>query len=95
LRLAIADYDRVAALADGRVSVDGIDLAVEYLAPSQTFYRMLSADEFDLSEMSAVELPHLPRAGAAVDGHPRVPVAHRLPLSRPGFGAVRVSGSRP
>lgn len=52
LRLATADYDRVAALADGRVTVEGIDLAVEYLAPSETFYRMLSANEFDLAEMS-------------------------------------------
>ena len=52
LRLATADYDRVAALADGRVSVEGIDLDVQYLAPSETFYRMLSANEFDVSEMS-------------------------------------------
>ena len=52
LRLATADYDRVAALADGRVTVDGIELDVQYLAPSETFYRMLSANEFDLSEMS-------------------------------------------
>ncbi len=52
LRLAIADYDRVAALADGRVTVPGADLKVETLAPSETFYRMLAHDEFDVSEMS-------------------------------------------
>lgn len=52
LRLAIADYDRVAALADGRVTVPGATLKVETLAPSETFYRMLAHDEFDLSEMS-------------------------------------------
>lgn len=52
MRLAIADYDRAAALADGRVAVEGVDLTVEHLAPSETFYRMLAHDEFDLSEMS-------------------------------------------
>ncbi|MPZ87310.1 MAG: hypothetical protein GEU81_04375 [Nitriliruptorales bacterium] len=52
LRLAIADYDRVAALVDGSVRVPGVRLGIEHLAPSETFYRMLSADEFDVSEMS-------------------------------------------
>ena len=52
LTLAIADYDRVAALADGRVRPEGFDLAVQTLAPSETFYRMLSEDAFDVSEMS-------------------------------------------
>ncbi|HWL97664.1 MAG TPA: hypothetical protein VNP20_09970 [Nocardioidaceae bacterium] len=52
LSLAIADYDRVAALADGTVRPDGVDLQVRTLAPSETFYRMLKDDEFDVSEMS-------------------------------------------
>jgi 4,5-dihydroxyphthalate decarboxylase len=52
LRLAIADYDRAAALADGGVPVKGVDLSVDNLAPSEIFYRMLAHDEFDLSEMS-------------------------------------------
>lgn len=52
LTLAIADYDRVAALADGSVRVEGVDLDVRTLAPSETFFRMLKHDEFDISEMS-------------------------------------------
>ncbi|MCI2422235.1 hypothetical protein MOQ72_32865 [Saccharopolyspora sp. K220] len=52
LSLAIADYDRVAALADGRVAVPGAELDVRTLAPSETFYRMLNEDAFDVSEMS-------------------------------------------
>jgi 4,5-dihydroxyphthalate decarboxylase len=52
LSLAIADYDRVAALADGTVRPEGMDLQVHNLAPSETFYRMLKEDAFDVSEMS-------------------------------------------
>jgi 4,5-dihydroxyphthalate decarboxylase len=52
LSLAIADYDRVAALADGTVRPEGVDLELRTLAPSETFYRMLKDDEFDASEMS-------------------------------------------
>jgi 4,5-dihydroxyphthalate decarboxylase len=52
LTLAIADYDRVAALADGRVTVPGVELELRTLAPSETFYRMLHEDAFDVSEMS-------------------------------------------
>jgi 4,5-dihydroxyphthalate decarboxylase len=52
LTLAIADYDRVAALADGTVRPEGVDLRVQTLAPSETFFRMLQDDEFDVSEMS-------------------------------------------
>lgn len=52
LTLAIADYDRIAALTEGSVTVPGIDLDVQELAPSETFYRMLKEDAFDMSEMS-------------------------------------------
>src|SRR5918992_1040094 len=52
LRLAIAEYDRAQPLADGTVRPEGIELDVTFLAPSETFYRMLKFDEFDVSEMS-------------------------------------------
>jgi 4,5-dihydroxyphthalate decarboxylase len=52
LRLAIAEYDRVRPLADGTIKPEGISLDVSFLAPSETFYRMLKFDEFDVSEMS-------------------------------------------
>jgi 4,5-dihydroxyphthalate decarboxylase len=52
LTLAIADYDRVAGLIDGSVPVEGVHLDASPLAPSETFFRMLKDDEFDVSEMS-------------------------------------------
>lgn len=52
LTLATASYDRVKPLADGTVRPEGIELDVKYSAPSETFYKMLKFDEFDVSEMS-------------------------------------------
>jgi 4,5-dihydroxyphthalate decarboxylase len=51
-KVALADYDRTAALADGRVSPSSVDLDVEHLAPSEIFFRMLKEEAFDISEMS-------------------------------------------
>ena len=53
LTLACGRYDRTQALIDGRVRVEGVDELV-YLAlrPGETFWRMLSHEEFDASEMS-------------------------------------------
>ncbi|MGA8033698.1 MAG: ABC transporter substrate-binding protein [Casimicrobiaceae bacterium] len=52
LTLAIWDYDRVRALADGSVRPDGIDLNVLNLHVEETFFRMLRSREFDVAEMS-------------------------------------------
>jgi 4,5-dihydroxyphthalate decarboxylase len=52
LTLATASYDRVRPLAEGSVKPDGIELEVKFSAPSETFYKMLKFDEFDVSEMS-------------------------------------------
>ena len=47
------DYDHTRALADGRVSIDGVALKfVNISPPSQIFLRMLHDEEFDASEMS-------------------------------------------
>jgi 4,5-dihydroxyphthalate decarboxylase len=47
------DYDHTRALADGRVSIDGVALKfVNISPPSQIFLRMLRDEEFDASEMS-------------------------------------------
>lgn len=51
-KVALADYDRTAALADGRVKPPSLVLDVEHLAPSEIFYRMLKEEAFDISEMS-------------------------------------------
>ena len=52
LTLAMADYDRTAALRDGSVKPAGISLTYIVSPPSETFWRMLKFDEFDAAEMS-------------------------------------------
>jgi 4,5-dihydroxyphthalate decarboxylase len=50
--LACGPYDRTAALADGRVTVEGVDLRYVHLEPEEIFYRMVSHGEFDAAELS-------------------------------------------
>lgn len=52
LTLACWNYDRTRALADGRVTVDGVDLNYLNLPVEETFFRMLRHREFDVAEMS-------------------------------------------
>ncbi len=52
LSLACWNYDRVAALADGTVRPDGIDLNFQRLDVEETFFRMIRHREFDVAEMS-------------------------------------------
>jgi 4,5-dihydroxyphthalate decarboxylase len=54
LRLSIAfwDYDRVRPLIDGTIQPDGIKLAPVISRPSETFFRMLRHQEFEVSELS-------------------------------------------
>lgn len=46
------NYDRMRAIADGRVAVDGIDLNFLDMPVEETFFRMLRHREFDVAEMS-------------------------------------------
>ena len=52
LNLALRWYDRTAALIDGTVQAEGIDLNYVQLQPPETFWRMLHHSEFDVAEMS-------------------------------------------
>lgn len=52
LSFACWNYDRTRALADGRVTPDGIDLNCLTLGPEETFFRMLRHREFDVAELS-------------------------------------------
>ena len=54
LRLTIAfwDYDRVRPLMDGTVQPEGIELTPVISRPSETFYKMLRHQEFEVSELS-------------------------------------------
>ena len=44
--------ERVAPLFDGRVSVEGVDLIATHSDPSETFWRQLNFQEFEIAEMS-------------------------------------------
>ena len=52
LTLSCWNYDRVRALADGRVQPEGIDLNFLDLPVEETFFRMLRNREFDIAELS-------------------------------------------
>jgi 4,5-dihydroxyphthalate decarboxylase len=52
LTLACWDYDRTRALADGRVTAEGIDLVYLTQPVEETFFRMMRFREYDCAEMS-------------------------------------------
>ena len=52
LSFACWNYDRIRALMDGTVQVEGIDLNCLSLPVEETFFRMARHREFDLAEMS-------------------------------------------
>ena len=76
LRLALScwGYDRMRALADGRVQPEGIDLNFLDLPVEETFFRMLRNGEFDVAELSlssyTVSLFREPRPFVAIPVFP-------------------------
>lgn len=56
LSLITATNERVAALLDGTVRVEGVDLVCTNSHPSETFWRQLKFGEFEASEMSLSSL---------------------------------------
>lgn len=53
LSLAVCDYEHTRALADGTVSVEGVQLNVQHFEyPSHIFHRALAYGEWDICEMS-------------------------------------------
>ncbi|MDB5698277.1 MAG: transporter substrate-binding protein, partial [Alphaproteobacteria bacterium] len=52
LSFACWDYDRIRAIADGRIRPEGVDLNYMNLPVEETFFRMLRYGEFDIAEMS-------------------------------------------
>lgn len=74
LTLACWGYDRMRALADGRVRPEGIDLNFLDLPVEETFFRMLRNREFDVAELSlssyTVSLFREPRPFVAIPVFP-------------------------
>ena len=64
LSFACGNYDRMEALRNGAVEVDGIDLDyIEIKAPREIFDRMVQNHEFDVSEMSSAEFVSMTAKG--------------------------------
>lgn len=54
LSIACGPYDRMAAIADGRVKIEGVDATyIAIQSGPEIFRRMIKNNEFDVSEMSA------------------------------------------
>ena len=74
LTLSCWGYDRMRALADGRVQPEGIDLNFLDLPVEETFFRMLRNREFDVAELSlssyTVSLSREPRPFVAIPVFP-------------------------
>src|SRR5260370_16016272 len=52
ISIASGEYDRIRAIRDGTVKVDGCAVTYHVVEPNQLFVRNLKAQEFDVSEMS-------------------------------------------
>ena len=52
LSLAMGNYDRTRAIADGRVKIDGVDPIPMLLSPEEMFFRAFRHQAFDVSELS-------------------------------------------
>jgi 4,5-dihydroxyphthalate decarboxylase len=50
--LACCDYDRTRALFDGRVEVEGCEVAATAIEPEEAFHRAFRHQEFDVTELS-------------------------------------------
>ena len=52
LTIACGDYDRVAAIKDGRVEVEGCEVTFIPMEPEEVFFRAFRFQEFDACELS-------------------------------------------
>lgn len=52
LTVCTGDYDRVRALADGRIGIEGCEVNYLTMNPEQAFYRAWNNLEFDVTELS-------------------------------------------
>ena len=52
LTMAVHPYDRVRAIFDGRVEIEGCDVNALPVEPSEAFLRTYQAEEFDVTELS-------------------------------------------
>ena len=56
LTIATWDYDRIRPVLDGRVELSGCNLNYIILPPEECFYRAYILKEFEISEISEINL---------------------------------------
>ncbi len=52
LSLSVCNYDRTAALFDGRAPIEGCDVVAVANSPEESFHRAFKYQEFDVTEIS-------------------------------------------
>ena len=52
LSLSVCNYDRTAAIFDGRAPIEGCDVTMVAQSPEESFHRAFKFQEFDVSEIS-------------------------------------------
>ena len=52
LSLSVCEYDRTAAIFDGRAPIEGCDVTAVSLVPEESFHRAFKYQEFDVTEIS-------------------------------------------
>src|SRR5438128_7250274 len=52
ISIATWDYDRVRAIKDGSVPIEGCDVTYLVMRPKEAFFRLFTYQEFDVAEMS-------------------------------------------
>src|ERR1700726_2673158 len=52
ITIACGNYDRTAAISDGRVKIEGCEVTYLSLEPEEIFHRAFRFEEFDVCEMS-------------------------------------------
>ena len=68
LTLACGPYDRIDALAQTSIAIEGIDLQVETIQSPRELFDRVEKGEFQLTELSASEFVSCFRAGVAARG---------------------------
>src|ERR1043166_6387836 len=72
IRIACGNYDRTAAISDGRVTVEGCDATFLSLEPEEIFHRAFRFAEFDVCEISFSSfLRTVPTAARPTSGYRR------------------------
>lgn len=52
ISLSVGNYDRTAAIFDGRAPIEGCDVRAVHLEPEEAFHRAFRYEEFDVTEIS-------------------------------------------